>query len=125
MPLQRTRYSDYVQIFIPTKDNHGDPLDPQEVLHWRELVEEVFRQHVPGFYVSPYYTIQGNFRSAEGSWIQEHNYVIKTYASREACQSLIQALEEEVIEPLGMALRQESIGVESSIEGLVLYEIQP
>lgn len=125
MPLQRTRYTDYVQLFLPTKDNLGNPLDPGVVQHWRERVEEVFRSHVPGFYVSPYYTIQGNFRSAEGSWIQEHNYVIKTYASKEACQSLIRALEEKVIEALGLALRQESIGLESSIEGLVLYEIQP
>lgn len=125
MPLQRTRYTDYVQIFLPTKNNLGDHLDPQKVQHWRVRVEEVFRSHVPGFYVSPYYTIQGNFRSTEGSWIQEHNYVIKTYAPKGACQSLIQALEEEIIEAMGVALRQESIGVESSIEGLVLYEIQP
>jgi hypothetical protein len=55
--------------------------------------------------------------------MEEPDFVIKAFAPRNVCESLIRALESEVIEPMGVALDQETIAMESALEGLVLYEI--
>jgi len=121
--VKKTLFKHHVQIFVPTRDRRGRSLSPTSIRSWQGKVEEVFRRFVRGFYGSPYYTLSGNFLSSDVGWIEEPNYVIEAFASRHVCESLLRALESEVIEPMGVALDQESIDVESTLEGLALYEI--
>lgn len=121
--MTKTQLKDYVQLFVPTKDRRGNSLSATDIRLWQGKVEDVFRRFVRGFYVSPYYTFSGSFLSSDAGWMEEPNYVIKAFAPRDVCESLLRALESEVIEPMGVALDQESIAMESTIEGLVLYEI--
>ncbi len=108
---------------MPTKDRRGHSLPQASIRLWQRKIEDVFRRFVCGFYIAPYYTLSGNFFSSDVAWIEEPNYVIKAFAPRHVCESLLRALESEVIEPMGMALDQESIAIESTLDGLVLYEI--
>ncbi len=122
MTDRKHTYRDYVQVFIPTKDEHGRPLSKVEVAIWQDLVAGVFRRFVEGSYTSPYYAAKGDFLASSGEWISEPIFIIKAFAPRKACRELIDALENEVVNQMGVALRQESVALESSLEGLAVYE---
>ena len=124
MPTRKRRYRSYVQLFIPTKDKNGKSLPKKTVRDWRQRAERLFQQHAEGYYVSPIYRIEGAFHSASGKWIRENNYVIKTYAPAAHCRELIRALERDLIPQMGFSMSQESIAVESSVEGLAIYDVE-
>lgn len=112
-----------MQLFVPTKDRRGRSLSAAAIRRWQAKAEAVFRRFVRGFYVSPCYTLSGHFLSSDVGWMTEPNYVIKAFAPKTACERLLRSLEDEIVEPMGVALAQESIAIESSLEGLVIYEI--
>ncbi len=122
--FSKSSYRSYVQLFVPTKDDQGKKLSKKDIGHWKKRAKAIFQKHVDGFYVSPYYIASGHYKSSRENWISEPNYIIKTYAPAQACRDLIKALEEEIIPQMGRALSQESIGLESSIEGFALYDIE-
>lgn len=124
MPTRKRRYRSYVQLFIPTKDKDGKKLPAQTVKNWRRQAESLFQQHVGGYYVSPVYRISGAFHSAGGAWIKEPNDIIKAYAPATDCRDLLRALEHDLIPRMGVGMEQESMAVESSLEGLVIYDIE-
>lgn len=104
---------------------NGKSLPRTTIEVWRRKAENLFQQHVEGYYLSPVYRIEGAFHSASGKWIRENNYVIKTYARAADCRKLIRALERDLIPQMGVSMAQESIAIESSVEGLAIYNIFP
>lgn len=124
MPAQKRLHQSYVQLFIPTRDKDGKTIPKTTVRNWRQRAENLFRQYVKGYYVSPTYRIEGAFHSASGKWIKEHNLIIKTYAPAADCRKLLRALERDLIPQMGVGMAQESIAIESSFEGLALYDIE-
>ncbi len=124
MPTQKRSYRSYVQLFIPTKDKDGKNLSKSTVKEWQQQAENLFQQHVGGYYVSPVYSIAGAFHSASDEWIKEPNYLLKAFAPVSDCRNLLRALEDDLIPLMGVGMKQESIAVESSLEGLAIYDIE-
>ena len=124
MPTQKRRHHSYVQLFIPTRDKDGKGLSRTTIREWQQRAEKLFQQYVGGYYVSPMYRIEGAFHSASGEWIKEHNLVIKAYAPETNCRKLLHALERDLIPQMGVDMAQESIAVETSFEGLAIYDIE-
>jgi hypothetical protein len=124
MAVRKRSYRDYVQVIVPTRDRVGDPLPTALVDRWKELIRTTFKQYAEGLYVSPYYVVEGEFFSSQKEWISEHNYVVKTFAPPAVCRKLITALERDIVKPMITELRQECVAVESSLDGLVFYEIE-
>lgn len=124
MAVTKTTYRHYVALFLPTKDKNGVPIPEENVASWRNRAEDIFRTHVGGYYVALSYSVRGNFRSSGGEWISEQNFIVKAFGPRHAIRKLIKALENEIIPQLGIALNQESVALESSIEGLTEYHIR-
>jgi hypothetical protein len=124
VPTRKRRYRSYVQLFIPTRDKDGKSLPKATVGKWQQRAESLFRKHAKGYYVSPVYRIEGAFHSASGEWIKESNLVVKTFAPVPDCRRLLRALERDLIPRMGVDMAQESIAVETSFEGLAIYDIE-
>jgi hypothetical protein len=124
MPTRKRRYQSYVQLFIPTRDKDGKSLSRKTIREWKQRSENLFQQFVGGYYISPLYRIEGAFQSMSGGWIKEHNLVIKAYAPIADCRKLLDALERDFIPQMGVDMAQESIAVETSFEGLAVYDIK-
>jgi hypothetical protein len=124
MAVQKRSYRDYVQVIVPTKDKIGYPLPTALVDRWKELIRATFKRYAEGLYVSPCYVMEGEYFSSQKEWIKEHNFVVETFAPPTVCRNLIEVLETEIVERVITELRQESIAIESSLDGLVIYEIQ-
>ncbi len=50
--------------------------------------------------------------------------IIKAFAPVFDCRKLLRALERDLIPEMGIGMAQESIAVESSLEGLAIYDIE-
>lgn len=124
MPTQKRHYRSYVQLHVPTKDKDDNELPRTLVDSWIERAKQIFQENVKGYYISPFYRVEGAYHSDGGKWIEEPNEIIKAFAPTEDCRRLIEAMENGFIEEMGVALKQESIGVESSLEGFVKYTIK-
>ena len=113
-----------MQLFIPTRDKDDRRLAKAVVNEWQQRAEKVFQQYAGGYYLSPMYRIKGNYQSKSGEWIKENNLVIKAYAPIADCRKLLRALERELIPEMGVGMAQESIAVETSFEGLAIYDFE-
>jgi len=123
--LRKSVWKHYVKVFIPTKNLSG-AIQNEQIETWKDKTREVFKRFVSGYYFSQCFQIEGDFFSSKSNeWCPETNWVVVTYAPRESCKELIAALEDEIVGQMGAALQQESIGIESSIEGFAIYEIEP
>jgi hypothetical protein len=122
MASKAVRIRSWVRVHVPTKDRNNKFLPKPAVDACKKRVEQLFKQHLDGYYKAPYYRIPGRgaYKSKGGEWIEEPVTLICGYGSAHAIRELVRALKEGLLVEMGQALKQESVAVESSVFGFEL-----